>query len=211
MSSRGLGSFRKRLSARMNGAKEENGEGSKKNDRPQSPPKSPRGGGRFGRGRPNGARATDPVTEAPAPPLEPSPPERETPASQPEPQQGRGREASRPGMLQRMRERSRSRSRSRTRSQGSEAKEMLVAVTSCRSDGYYHQKAPGSTSKLPRKAPTNLKLFHELAVGVKDAYAAVGATPQKPDDSVQDGRRVLWDFVGNLDFVRVAGLFSAQR
>ena len=87
---------------------------------------------------------------------------------------------------------------------------MLVAVTSCRSDGYYHQKAPGSTSKLPRKAPTNLKLFHELAVGVKDAYAAVGATPQKPDDSVQDGRRVLWDFVGNLDFVRVAGMLSAK-
>jgi hypothetical protein len=86
---------------------------------------------------------------------------------------------------------------------------MLVAVTSCRSDGYYNQKAPGSTSKLPRKAPTNLKLFHELAVGVKDAYAAVGATPRKPSDEDQkqlseeeyNGRMVLWDFIGNLDFV----------
>jgi hypothetical protein len=90
---------------------------------------------------------------------------------------------------------------------------MLVAVTSCRSDGYYNQKAPGSTSKLPRKAPTNLKLFHELAVGVKDAYVAVGATPRKPTDDEKkkmdkeefDARTVLWDFVANLDFVsRVA-------
>ena len=93
---------------------------------------------------------------------------------------------------------------------------MLVAVTSCRSDGYYNQKAPGSTSKLPRKAPTNLKLFHELAVGVKDAYAAVGATPVKvTDDEVAkaksapsserhkelEARTIMWDFVGNLDFV----------
>lgn len=93
---------------------------------------------------------------------------------------------------------------------------MLVAVTSCRSDGYYNQKAPGSTSKLPRKAPTNLKLFHELAVGVKDAYAAVGATPRKPTEEENqnlthedlEGRTVLWDFVGNLDFVSVAADLS---
>ena len=88
---------------------------------------------------------------------------------------------------------------------------MLVAVTSCRSDGYYNQKAPGTISKLPRKAPTNLKLFHELAVGVKDAYAAVGETPQKPEDSdknadqmsreEQDAPTTLWEFIGNLDFV----------
>jgi hypothetical protein len=89
------------------------------------------------------------------------------------------------------------------------AKELLVAVTSCRSDGYYSQKAPGSISKLPRKAPTNLKLFHELAVGVKDAYAAVGATPRNPTDDekkkltpeIIDSKIVLWDFIGNLDFV----------
>ncbi|GAX11007.1 hypothetical protein FisN_2Lh536 [Fistulifera solaris] len=86
---------------------------------------------------------------------------------------------------------------------------MLVAVTSCRSDGYYNDKAPGSTSKLPRKAPTNLKLFHELAVGVKDAYVAVGARPQKPSDSDKttmdsrefEARLILWNFVGNLDFL----------
>jgi hypothetical protein len=86
---------------------------------------------------------------------------------------------------------------------------MLVAVTSCRSDGYYNQKAPGSTAKLPRKAPTNLKLFHELAVGVKDAYAAVGATPRRPNEEDADklgreeyeGRLVLAEFISNMDFV----------
>jgi hypothetical protein len=88
-------------------------------------------------------------------------------------------------------------------------KEMLVAVTSCKSDGYYNEKAPGSSFKIPRKAPANLKLFHELAVGVKDAYVAVGATPKKPTDSDQaklssdefEARMTLWTFVGNLDFV----------
>jgi hypothetical protein len=124
-------------------------------------------------------------------------------------------------IIQRFRERSRSRSRTRaataaSRSEGGRtvpdhAKELLVAVTSCRSDGYYSQKAPGSISKLPRKAPTNLKLFHELAVGVKDAYAAVGATPRNPTDDEKkklapdliDSKIVLWDFIGNLDFVRL--------
>ena len=94
------------------------------------------------------------------------------------------------------------------------SKRTIVTVTSCRSDGYYNQKAPGSTSKLPRKAPTNLKLFHELAVGLKDAYAAVGQTPTKPvmineetgetmmDEREYQGRTVLWEFIGNIDFVR---------
>ena len=125
---------------------------------------------------------------------------------------------SKPSMFQRVRERSRSRSRSRKEKDGlsdKTRKDMLVAVTSCRSDGYYNQKAPGSISKLPRKAPTNLKLFHELAVGVKDAYAAVGETPEKPNEDEkdkngeqmsreeQDARTVLWEFIGNLDFVSV--------
>jgi hypothetical protein len=90
--------------------------------------------------------------------------------------------------------------------------ETIVTVTSCRSDGYYNQKAPGSTSKLPRKAPSNLKLFHELAVGLKDAYTAVGQTPTKPLDPTEEGaeqltekerraRLVLWEFIGNIDFV----------
>jgi hypothetical protein len=122
-------------------------------------------------------------------------------------QNGRGR----PGIFARIRERSRSRSRSRSRKDSGNTQEMLVAVTSCKSDGYYNQKAPGSTFKLPRKAPTNLKLFHELAVGVKDAYAAVGATPHKPTEedkkvmkpAALEGATVLWDFVGNLDFVSV--------
>lgn len=99
-------------------------------------------------------------------------------------------------------------------------KSTVVTVTSCRSDGYYNQKAPGSTSKLPRKAPTNLKLFHELAVGLKDAFTAVGQTPTKPimeqqiedeitnekktiimDENEFNGRTVLWDFIGNIDFL----------
>lgn len=92
---------------------------------------------------------------------------------------------------------------------------LLVAVTSCRSDAYYNQKAPGSTSKLPRKAPHVLKLFHELAVGLKDAYEAVGATPTNPAEgadgagagaggdspATREGRQVLWDFMGNLDLL----------
>lgn len=121
---------------------------------------------------------------------------------------GRGRTGS---VLQRLRTASRSRSKARMEHKaGEQTKPILVAVTSCRSDAYYNQKAPGSTSKLPRKAPSNLKLFHELAVGIKDAYAAVGQTPTRPDEETDDvkedaalmeGKTVLWEFVGNLDFV----------
>lgn len=108
-------------------------------------------------------------------------------------------------------------------SEGRRSRSTVVTVTSCRSDGYYNQKAPGSTSKLPRKAPTNLKLFHELAVGLKDAFTAVGQTPIKPqkEEEITDeatgetktvanmsdeefaGRTILWDFMGNIDFVRI--------
>jgi hypothetical protein len=119
------------------------------------------------------------------------------------------------GLVRRIRSLSRSRSRSNSRKtkDDEERPRTIVTVTSCRSDGYYNQKAPGSTSKLPRKAPTNLKLFHELAVGIKDAYAAMGQTPFKPaleneetgekmDQEEFDARSVLWEFVGNIDFVR---------
>jgi hypothetical protein len=88
---------------------------------------------------------------------------------------------------------------------------MLVAVTSCRSDAYYAQKAPGAISMLPRKAPSALKMFHELAVGMKDAYEAVGATPTKMDEKgdewlrltskEQEGRTIMWEFLGNVNFV----------
>lgn len=90
-------------------------------------------------------------------------------------------------------------------------KQMLVAVTSCRSDAYYAQKAPGAISMLPRKAPSALKVFHELAVGMKDAYEAVGATPVKISETSaewmsmskleQEGRIVLLEFIGNVNFV----------
>lgn len=125
--------------------------------------------------------------------------------------------APRRGMLERIRSASRSRSRIRTKTEapGEPIKPILVAVTSCRSDAYYNQKAPGSTSKLPRKAPSNLKLFHELAVGIKDAYAAVGQTPTRPPEleagdarqgtQLSDGETILWEFFGNLDFVSVDG------
>lgn len=151
--------------------------------------------------------------------------QRKTPAeennAEPEP-------APRRGMLERIRSASRSRSRARSKTEVAAEmnKPILVAVTSCRSDAYYNQKAPGSTSKLPRKAPSNLKLFHELAVGIKDAYAAVGQTPTRPEELQQgetkpnaqllEGRTVLWEFIGNLDFVstpdenRVDFLFVAH-
>ncbi|KAL7434903.1 hypothetical protein ACHAXH_009043, partial [Discostella pseudostelligera] len=59
--------------------------------------------------------------------------------------------------------------------------EKIITVTSCRSDAYYDQRSPGCTiSKLPRRAPTALKTFHELAVGIKDAYDAGGYVPRKP-------------------------------
>lgn len=129
------------------------------------------------------------------------------------------------GIVRRIRSLSRSRSRTKnsdgsdggSSGGGGDRSKTIVTVTSCRSDGYYNQKAPGSTSKLPRKAPTNLKLFHELAVGVKDAYAAVGETPTKPvletdeetghpNMSEKDfqARNVLWEFIGNIDFVRTS-------
>jgi hypothetical protein len=127
----------------------------------------------------------------------------------------KGMKARGEGFVRRMRSLSRSRSRSSSRKtkDDEERPRTIVTVTSCRSDGYYNQKAPGSTSKLPRKAPTNLKLFHELAVGIKDAYAAMGQTPFKPaleneetgekmDQEEFDARSVLWEFVGNIDFVR---------
>lgn len=81
--------------------------------------------------------------------------------------------------------------------------QLLVAVTSCRSDAYHYQKAPGATSRLPRKAPSNLKNFHELAVGVKDAYNAVGALPVKPEHRGGENEEqwILWEFMGNLDFL----------
>lgn len=109
--------------------------------------------------------------------------------------------SSKPNVFQRL--------RSRSRSRQVKSKDMLVAVTSCRSDGYYNQKAPGSIFKLPRKAPTNLKLFHELAVGVKDAYNAVDATPKSvPEEeknvcepAIYDAKNTLFEFIGNLDFV----------
>ena len=135
------------------------------------------------------------------------------------------------GVMKRVRSLSRSRSSrgskdydtdSSSDSEHHHSPKTIVTVTSCRSDGYYNQKAPGSTSKLPRKAPTNLKLFHELAVGLKDAYAAVGQTPTKPVQGTTNeetgeevpnnmsekefhGRTVLWEFIGNIDFVRVEG------
>jgi hypothetical protein len=120
------------------------------------------------------------------------------------------------GIVRRIRSLSRSRASSKELARGGSSTgdmpRTIVTVTSCRSDGYYNQKAPGSTSKLPRKAPTNLKLFHELAVGIKDAYTAVGKTPVKPvledeetgekmDDVEFQHKCILWEFLGNIDFV----------
>lgn len=213
MSSRGLSSIRKRLSARKTKEKDEetpaaqasdmstpeNASPSRRRSQSQKPnvEKSPLGH-RRSHSVDVGADNDDNGANG----------EEQQPARQ-----------SRPNLIQRLRERSRSRSRSRNRRNSDvkdeKRKEMLVAVTSCRSDGYYNQKAPGSLSKLPRKAPTNLKLFHELAVGVKDAYAAVGALPKKPADEEKgkmdpeeyDGRIALFDFITNLNFVSVSTVY----
>lgn len=143
--------------------------------------------------------------------------EEETPALPVAPPEDDRKKRRGEGFVGRMRSLSRSRSRSSSRmsESGEHQPKTIVTVTSCRSDGYYNQKAPGSTSKLPRKAPTNLKLFHELAVGIKDAYAVVGQTPIKPVLETNDitghptmsekefhARSVLWEFIGNIDFVR---------
>jgi len=63
---------------------------------------------------------------------------------------------------------------------GSNYCERIITVTSCRSDAYHDQRAPGATLKLPRRAPSALKTFHELAVGIKDAYEAGGCMPMRP-------------------------------
>ena len=75
-----------------------------------------------------------------------------------------------------------------TNNSSSSSSEMIITVTSCRSDAYHDQRAPGSTVKLPRRAPSALKTFHELAVGIKDAYEAGGCTPRKPvmEDTTTD-------------------------
>ena len=57
-----------------------------------------------------------------------------------------------------------------------------------------------------------LYCFDILAIGIKDAYLAVGKTPKNPNDeeseggnersaAEKEGRRVLWEFIGHLDFV----------
>jgi hypothetical protein len=63
----------------------------------------------------------------------------------------------------------------------------IVTVTSCRSDAYHDQRASGSTSKLPRRAPSALKTFHELAVGIKDAYEAGGYVVLRPPPRMNGG------------------------
>ena len=63
--------------------------------------------------------------------------------------------------------------------------ELIVTVTSCRSDAYHEGRACG-TSRLPRRAPSALKTFHELAVGVKDAYEAGGCVISKPPPRESD-------------------------
>lgn len=124
--------------------------------------------------------------------------------SQP-PQRGRSETNNKPNFFRSL---SRSLSRSRGSSGGyneleDDDREIIITVTSCRSDAYHENRAPGSTVKLPRRAPSALKTFHELALAVKDAYLAVGMVPTKPDDGTTKGsnERILYDFFGNLDFL----------
>ncbi|GKY97404.1 hypothetical protein MPSEU_000698900 [Mayamaea pseudoterrestris] len=198
-----LGSLRKRLSGRKNQSEEDDAfpdQGSKElSDDPGSPKRRSASSSRRKRDSdsPSGRRRSQSLANR----------DGEGDSQPASPEKGAGGRG-RTNIIQRLRERSRSRSRSKTIKK-EERREILVAVTSCRSDGYYNQKAPGSTAKLPRKAPTNLKLFHELAVGVKDAYAAVGATPKRPSEDEAEklgredyeGRMVLAEFISNMDFL----------
>ena len=56
--------------------------------------------------------------------------------------------------------------------------DIIITVTSARSDAYHENRM--NTVKLPRKAPSALKTFHELALAVKDAFLAGGCMPVKP-------------------------------
>ena len=206
------GLFRKRLSLRRNSTQEEKEQievalSPSPTQDPQQPPEPPL---TQTSSDPKQRRKPTPPTEATAATPQRSNLQRKAATEE----RKAGSPTPRRGVLQRIRSASRSRSKARNIGEVSEpTKPMLVAVTSCRSDAYYNQKAPGSTSKLPRKAPSNLKLFHELAVGIKDAYAAVGQTPIRPEEQEHgggdanqkpeslEGNTILWEFIGNLDFV----------
>mmetsp|Transcript_40424 Transcript_40424/g.79103 ORF Transcript_40424/g.79103 Transcript_40424/m.79103 type:complete len:1645 (-) Transcript_40424:50-4984(-) len=99
-------------------------------------------------------------------------------------------------------------SRSRSRSQGRNQAQ-LVFVTSRRSSKY---KNAGTTSRLDKRAPAALKTFHELAMGIKDAYEATGTAPKVPCHNDQEGNcdqistnngasMSICEFLGNLDFL----------
>ncbi|KAL7504615.1 hypothetical protein ACHAXN_002449 [Cyclotella atomus] len=150
--------------------------------------------------------------------------------------QERGRSASKPSSFLRSLSRSLSRSRSSTNGYSTlddesgeghtTPQDLIITVTSCRSDAYHENRV--TTTKLPRRAPSALKTFHELAVAVKDAYVAGGCVPTKPVSSApsttatantaaegggansvagssnnnnNEAQRILYDFFGNLDFL----------
>jgi hypothetical protein len=52
----------------------------------------------------------------------------------------------------------------------------------------HNQRALGAMSKLPRCAPSILKTFHELAIGIKDTFEEGGGVILRPLPRDNDGR-----------------------
>ena len=70
------------------------------------------------------------------------------------------------------------------------AVDCIVTVTSCWSDAYHNQQALGAISKLPRHELSALKTFHELALGIKDAYKVRGFCDPKAPPGDNGGRGI---------------------
>jgi len=74
-------------------------------------------------------------------------------------------------------------------------KPIIVAVTSCKCSSYNkHKPLSKVIEQLPSKAPSVLKTFHELAIGVIDAYEASGL-------DYQSSGGVVAEFMTNVNFL----------
>eukprot|EP00548_Thalassiothrix_antarctica_P014747 CAMPEP_0194179596 /NCGR_PEP_ID=MMETSP0154-20130528/13025_1 /TAXON_ID=1049557 /ORGANISM="Thalassiothrix antarctica, Strain L6-D1" /LENGTH=419 /DNA_ID=CAMNT_0038894999 /DNA_START=400 /DNA_END=1659 /DNA_ORIENTATION=- len=84
-------------------------------------------------------------------------------------------------------------------------KPVLVAVTSCNSDLYHNQNTTEMRSKLQTRFSNELISFYELAVGMKDAYAAFKqiSTDESKKNNVSDSvsRAILSKFMENIDYL----------
>ena len=84
-------------------------------------------------------------------------------------------------------------------------KPIIVAVTSCKSASYNkHKPLSKVIEQLPNKAPSVLKMFHELAIGVIDAYEASGIMNMGnncQNSGGDGGGSIVGEFLSNVNFV----------